>query len=380
MQKIDFKEYISRDRLVGLFLELVQIDSVSREERKLADRIISWARDLAIDIKEDDTGSKIGGNAGNLIFGLPGNSSQAGVLLSAHLDRVEPGRGIKPVLKGEYIESSGDTVLGGDDLIGVAAIMEACRILQEKGLEHRPFKVVFSVAEEVGLQGAKNLALEELAGLKYGFVFDSDGEIGSIIHRAPTQIKYNLKVRGKAAHAGMEPERGINAIKMASALISNLRTGRLDEETTANIGVIKGGMATNIVPDLVELEGEVRSHSLEKIKDYLEEMEELIERVSRKYKGSIDCAIEHLYDGFAISPENDIINFIDQVNKEIGVATSLVTGGGGSDANIFNQRGLVTLNLGVGMEKVHSTEERVKIANLELLLLLILNILTIKDN
>lgn len=132
MQKIDFKEYISRDRLVGLFLELVQIDSVSREERKLADRIISWARDLAIDIKEDDTGSKIGGNAGNLIFGLPGNSSQAGVLLSAHLDRVEPGRGIKPVLKGEYIESSGDTVLGGDDLIGVAAIMEACRILQEK--------------------------------------------------------------------------------------------------------------------------------------------------------------------------------------------------------------------------------------------------------
>ncbi|MFI5358474.1 MAG: M20/M25/M40 family metallo-hydrolase [Halanaerobiales bacterium] len=380
MQHDKLKELINREKTVELFLELVQIDSIPREERMLADRIIELAGTLGLDIKEDETAEKIDGNAGNLIISVPGDETQAAVLLSAHLDRVEPGKGIKPVIKGEYIESSGDTVLAGDDLIGVTAIMEAIRILKENQLEHRPFKVIFSVAEEIGLLGAKNLDPEELSGLKYGFVLDGDGEIGTIINQGPAQIKYNMEIRGRAAHAGMEPERGINAIKMASAIISRLKTGRIDEETTANIGVIKGGMATNIVPDLVELEGEVRSHSPEKITAYQEEMMKIIEEVSRKYQVNVSCDFQKLYDGFAISTEDDIIKFTEKINEEIGVESKFVKSGGGSDANIFNGLGLTTLNLGVGMENVHSREERVKIANLELMVLLVLKILTKKDS
>lgn len=380
MQKDGLRRLINRERTVDLFLELVQIDSVSKEERKLADRIIGLAASLNLDIREDGTAEKIGGDAGNLIISVPGDEGQAAILLSAHLDRVEPGRGIKPVIKGEYIESSGDTILGADDLIGVTAIMEAVRIIKENQLEHRPTKIIFSVAEEIGLLGAKNLEPEELKGLKYGFVLDGDGKIGTIINQGPGQIRYNMEIRGRAAHAGMEPERGINAIKMASAIISRLKTGRIDEETTANIGVIRGGMATNIVPDLVELEGEVRSHSQDKITAYQEEMMEIIEGVSRKYQADASCEFERLYDGFAISPGDGIIKFIEEVNRVIGVESFFMKSGGGSDANIFNAMGLPTLNLGVGMENVHSREERVKIDNLELMVFLVLKILTIKDS
>lgn len=370
---------INKRRLLNFFLEIVKVDSVSREERCLVDRIKKEIALPGLEFWEDNSAELIGGNAGNLIINIPGDKKGKGLLLSAHLDRVEPGRGIIPVIRGEYIESEGNTVLAGDDLIGVSAIIEAIKVLKENNLEHRSFRVIFTIAEEIGLLGAKHLDPEEYSNLEYGFVFDADGEIGSIINKAPVQYKFNVLISGKAAHAGMNPGRGINAIKIASLAISNMRLGQIDEETTANIGVIKGGRASNIVPDLVELEGEIRSHSEEKLLKQKEDMIEIIEQACKKFRGRASYDIEKLYDVFAISPESDIISNTERVYRKLNLKTSLVTGGGGSDANVYNSRGLTTLNLAVGMENVHSNDERVKIQNLYLITEFIINLLTIKE-
>ncbi|MFP4662150.1 MAG: M20/M25/M40 family metallo-hydrolase [Halanaerobiales bacterium] len=366
---------INKKRLLNLFLELVQIDSVSKEERTLADRIIREFDRLDLVVREDDAGNHIGGNAGNLIIDIEGEQSMPRFLLSAHLDRVEPGRGIEPVIKDGYVLTKGDTVLAGDDLIGVAAIIEVVKVLKENKVKHRPMKIVFTVAEEIGLLGAGELDIKELENVDYGFVFDVDGAVGTVVHQAPTQLKFNAVINGKAAHAGIEPSKGVDAIKIASMAISNMNLGQVDDETTANIGVIKGGRASNIVPDMVELEGEIRSHSDKLLIKQQKDMQELIERSCSKYGGMVDYDIEEIYSGFAIPPESDIIKIVEIIIEELGLDFVLSKSGGGSDANIFNNTGLISLNLGVGMENVHSTEERVKIDNLNLVAEFILKLL-----
>ncbi|MFW6022694.1 MAG: M20/M25/M40 family metallo-hydrolase [Halanaerobiaceae bacterium] len=367
---------INKDRLINLFMELVQIDSISKEERDMADRLIEIFKTLDLQAREDNAGEKIGGNAGNLIIDIPGDMSRSSVVLSAHMDRVEPGRGIKPVLDENYIKSDGTTILGGDDLIGVAAIIEAVRVLKENNLKHRPIKLILTVAEEIGLMGAKQVDVAEFEDMDFGLVFDVDGDIGTVVHKAPTQIKFNARINGKAAHAGINPSEGINAIKIASLSLSEMNLGQVDEETTANIGVIKGGIASNIVPDMVELEGEVRSHSYNKMVEQQNHMQNLIKRAVKKYGGSVSFDIDELYPGFAINPESDIIKYVEEIVEDMDLEFKLTVSGGGSDANIFNNNGFDTLNLGVGMEKVHSTQERVKIDNLVNLTSLIINVLT----
>lgn len=366
---------MNKELLIDFFIELVQIDSISKQEREMADRLIAEFNSMNIPVKEDEVGDIIKGNTGNIIAEIPGDKDYPSLLLSAHLDRVEPGKGIEPVINNEYIESKGNTVLAGDDLIGVAAIIEALKIIQEESIKHGTIKVIFSVAEELGLQGANNLNENELEGLDYGLVFDVDGEIGSVVHRAPSQIKFNAKIKGKAAHAGINPRAGINAIKISSVAISNMRLGQIDKETTANIGVIKGGKARNIVPELVELEGEARSHSEEKLNEQQQHMQDVIDRAVRKYAGQVEYDIKKLYQSFAIDSESDIIRLVKKAAKSLNLPFKLMVSGGGSDANVFNLRGLPTVNLGTGMEKVHSTEERVKIINLYRLVELILAII-----
>jgi len=366
---------VNKERLVSLFMELVQIDSVSRKERKMVDRIKEIFSGLGFSPVEDRAGKVFGGNAGNLIMDIPGQEGLPTLLLSAHLDRVEPGLGIKPVIKDGYIMSSGDTVLAGDDIIGVAAIIEAVRELQENKITHCPLKLVFTVAEEVGLLGAQELSIEEVKSIDYGLVFDVDGDIGTIVFKAPSQIKFNAVIRGKAAHAGINPGEGINAIKISSKAISDMKLGQVDEETTANIGVIRGGRAINIVPDLVELEGEVRSHRESSLENQVQHMQMVIDKAVCKYGGEVDYQIERLYSGFELPLESDIINLVKKSIIEMGLKPEFTASGGGSDANIYNERGLPTINLGVGMEKVHSTEERVKVKSLVELVELIIRII-----
>lgn len=369
---------VNKKRLIELFTDLVQIDSPSFKEREMADELKKMLKELGGQVKEDNTGEKIGGNAGNIIADFPGQEGYPHLLLSAHMDRVEPGQGIKPVIKGDYITSSGDTILGGDDIIGVVAILETIRILKDNGISHGPLKVIFSVAEEVGLKGAKNVDTTEILSADYGIVYDVDGEVGTIVYKAPSQVKINVKVKGRAAHAGMHPGEGINAIKIASKAISDMRLGQVDEETTANIGVIKGGKAINIIPDLVELEGEARSQREELLKKQVEHIKDVFKNSAEKYGGNIEFNVEHLYTRFELERDCAIIKLVAKSAEKLGLPVSYNISGGGSDANIYNEVGLPTVNLGTGMEKVHSTEERVKIDSL--VNLVKLNIKIIEDS
>lgn len=363
------------NRVIDLFLELVQIDSISLEEREMADRLIDELKSLGGEVYEDNTAEKIDGQAGNVVGYFKGNEDYLSILLSAHMDRVEPGKGIKPVIRGNYIYSSGDTVLGGDDIIGVSAILELIRRIKEEGIEHGNLKVVFSAAEELGLLGASGLDSGEISSLDIGIVLDVDGDVGTIVYKAPAQFKFNAVIKGKSAHAGMHPEDGINAIKISSKAISDIKLGQIDEETTANIGVINGGKAINIVPEIVELEGEVRSHSELKLEKQLKHMKKVINQAVEKYGGSVKYAIEKLYPGFELPLESDIIRLIQHSMQELRLPIKYMVSGGGSDANIFNRLGLPTVNLGVGMEKVHSNKETVCINNIIKLVELLIRVI-----
>ena len=354
---------INKEQLVDKFIELVEIDSISREERKMADRLKDELESLGCKVYEDKTGEKIDGNAGNLIAEFPGSDDYPVVLLSAHMDRVEPGKGVKAVIEDGYIKSAGDTVLGSDDIIGVTAILELLKNLKEKE-DHPTIKILFSVAEEVGLLGAKNLDPKAYEDVDYGIVLDVGGEIGTVVNEAPSKTKFNAVIKGEPAHAGTEPENGVNAIKIASHAISEMNLGRVAEETTSNIGVIRGGVASNIVPDLVELEGEVRSINHKKLKQQTSEMKEIIDKYVEKYKGEVDYDIDLTYRTFALNEDNDLVSIVKEAADKLELPFKLKSSGGGSDANIFNSQGLPTVNLGTGMEKVHSTDERVKIDNM----------------
>lgn len=355
---------VSRDRLAELFLELVQIDSVSRNERMLAEYLTSRLEELGFAVYEDEAGRAIGGSAGNLVAHLPGKVDGAGsILFCAHMDTVEPGRRVKPRVKDGVVYSSGETILGADDKAGIAAILEAVRVVQEKGVKYPPIEVVFTVAEEVGLLGSKNLDTGLLkSGM--GFVLDCDGSPGKIIVRAPSQDRIVARVHGRAAHAGINPEDGINAIQAASYGITCLRLGRIDDETTANIGVIRGGLATNIVPDRVDLEGETRSLVDAKRMAMTEEICRNLEEGVRRKGGRIEIAVETVYRAFKLDPDAPPVRLAMQAADQLGLKPYLEQSGGGSDANIFNAAGIPTANLACGMRKVHSTEECLELNDL----------------
>ncbi len=364
-----------KNRLINLFLELVMIDSLSLKERNIANRLKKELIGLGLSVKEDNTGVKINGHTGNIVATLEVEKDYPVLLFSAHMDRVEPGFGIKPYIENGYIKSEGDTILAGDDLIGVTVIVEVLRYIIENEIEHGGIIVIFSVAEEIGLLGAKNLEEEIYKKADYGFVLDVDGDIGTVVNRAASQMKIKAIIRGKSAHAGIEPDKGINAIKIASNAISKMRLGKIDEETTANIGVIKGGLASNIVPDFVELEGEARSLNNSKLNKQIESMKGIIQYYTNIYQGSVEFDVRYLYSNFNINIDSKIVKFINKSAADIGIKIKLLSSGGGSDANIFNNNGLKTLNLGTGMELVHSTEERVKVENIIKLAELLLSII-----
>lgn len=351
---------VNKDRMVKDFIELVQIDSLTRHERQMADALKGKLEAMGLFVHEDDTGSKIGGNAGNLICKVEGESRIAPVLLMAHMDTVVPGKGKRPVIDGDIIKSDGTTILGGDDLAGVVCILETIRVLKEENLRHGDIHVVFTVAEEGGLWGAKHLDYERI-NAKYGFVLDEGGPIGTVAVKAPSQNKIGMVIKGKAAHAGVEPEKGISAIQIAAEAVSNMKLGRIDEETTANVGIIHGGQATNIICDLVEIEAEARSHDANKLNVQTNHMKECVDKAAAKYGGSAEFKSELMYPAFRIEESDSIVDILKRAAMKSGVALKLEATGGGSDTNIVNGKGIKAVNLSVGMNKVHSVEEQISI-------------------
>src|ERR1044071_9523101 len=262
---------INQERIKNLLLELVQIDSRSRKGREVAQRIKQYCEEMGAQCEIDAAGEAVGGNTGNVIARFRGTLPDAQpVMMSATIDTVVPGEGVKPIVEGDIIRTDGTTVLGGDDKSGCAVIIEVIRCLQEQNIPHAPIEAIFSICEEVGLLGAKNVDVSKLK-CKYGIVFDSD-DPGFLFTKGPSSNHMEFRIHGLESHAGVAPEEGISAIKIASEGIANMNLGRIDPETTANIGHIEGGMATNIIPNLVVLKGEARSHSEDRSEEHTAHM------------------------------------------------------------------------------------------------------------
>jgi tripeptide aminopeptidase len=356
---------INQERIKNLLLELVQIDSHSRKEREVAERIKKYCEEMGAKVEIDDAGQKVGGNSGNVIARFPGTIPGAEtIMMSAHMDTVVPGEGVKPVVEGDIIRTDGMTVLGGDDKSGCAVIIETIRCLQENNVPHAPIEAVFSICEEVGLLGAKHVDVSKLKS-KYGIVFDSD-DPGFLFTKGPSANHMVWKIYGLESHAGVAPEEGISAIRIAAEAISEMKLGRIDEETTANIGVIEGGKATNITTNLVTLRGEARSHSDEKLEAQTRHMNECFEHAAAKYEVTVDgvttrgraeAHVTREYFAMDVPDTSRVVQLVYQAAQRLGHKVETLASGGGCDANIFNKRGIECANFGTGMRAIHTVKE-----------------------
>lgn len=362
---------IQEDRLVNEFIELIKIGSESKKEGKLCQLIEHKLIEIGAKVFKDKAGEQIGSDGSNIIAKIEGISNLPPILLNAHLDTVTPGENVHPIIENGIIKSDGTTILGADDKSGIAIILEVLRVLTL--VKHPPIEVVFTICEEIGLLGAKNLDYS-LIDSQYGYSLDT-GEIDVLTQGAPSHNRLLVKVYGVESHAGAAPERGISAIEVASRAIAKMRLGKIDDETTANIGKIKGGTATNIVAGYTEIEGEVRSHSEEKLEELTNHIIQMFREEARdsekviedkKLGARIEENITREYTKFFIPTESPIIQRVIKAGKQIGVDIQTKKGGGGSDANIFNERGIQTVLIGTGMQKVHTKQECIKIQDLVL--------------
>ena len=356
---------VNEKRLIESFMELVRIDSISREERNLADFLIEKLEDLGLEVIVDQAGEKVESNSGNIIARLRGNIKKATpIMFSAHMDTVVPGKNIKPVCDGEKIISDGKTILGADDKAAIAALFEVMHIIKENNIPYGDIEIVFSICEEIGLKGAKNLDISSL-NAQMGFVLDAGGQVGKIITTAPSQNSLEITIYGKSAHAGSNPEEGINAIQVAGFALSRMKLGRIDKETTANIGIISGGKATNIIPDEVTLKGEIRSRKEEKLEKYTERLKTIIEDTAQEFKAKAEVKINREYSCYNLSSDDRVVKISMKAVKNMGLSPELCPSGGGSDANIFNKKGFPSVVLAIGMEKVHTVDEYILVKNLK---------------
>lgn len=356
---------IDQTRMLAEFLELVRIPCSNRAEREVADIMKSRLTALGLVVMEDDAGTKIGGNCGNILAYLRGTVSDAPVLLlSAHMDCVEPCRGINPQVTADgVITSDGTTILGADDKSGIVSIMEALRVITENDVPHGDIQIIFTVAEENGGNGAKKMD-RSLLKADFGYVLDSSGEPGKIIIKTPGKNKLHVVIHGRAAHAGVSPEEGVNAIIVAGKALAELRDGRIDHETTANVGYITGGKTTNIVPDKVELMCEVRSRNPEKAAAQTKQIRETFERVAAANEARAEVTVTRSYESYVLNEESRLVTLAFQTAKSIGLTPRLEESGGGTDANFFNTCGIPTTALSTGMSKIHTTEEYIKVTDL----------------
>lgn len=358
---------VNRERLATTFTELCEISSPSRKEGAIAAWLKGKFAGLGADsISEDGSAAKTGSESGNLIIRFNGNQpEQEGLFFSCHMDTVEPANGVKVLRTGDIFTSKGETVLGGDDKSGIAAILELLALLKENKIPHPMIEVVITTCEEIGLLGAKHLDHKQLL-TKYGYALDSSG-IDHVIVGAPAANKISIEIKGLAAHAGLCPEAGINALALTAEALSTLHMGRLDDESTRNFGIIQGGVATNIVPEKIVIKGEVRSHSVDKLDRYTKEILNSFEKTVAKWQGdptvgdkrpSIKFDIVDDYPALSIADDTPVIKRIKKASKLAGKKLKYIVAGGGSDANILCGYDLPTAIIATGMNKVHTVDEQ----------------------
>jgi len=349
---------IDPQAVIDEFCALVRIDSPSRREGEVVHAIHDRLTEMGVLAEIDGAAKAVGGEVGNLIARVPGEPGAPTVLINAHVDTVEPGCGICPVVEGTRICSAGDTVLGADDKAGVTIILAALRHILDEELPHPPLEIVFTVAEEIGLCGAKALDYDALEA-RMGIVLDGGRTMGAITNAAPSAYRLAWEVTGAAAHAGVCPERGINAIRVAAEAIAEMPLGRLDHETTANIGVIAGGEATNIVPERVTVRGEARSHDEGKLEAQRDRMVGAFEAAAERHGAQVAAEVTRSYRSFHIARDEPILDYAWRAAEALAVRPQTERGGGGSDANIFNEHAIPSVIIATGPADVHTVNESV---------------------
>lgn len=350
-------------RIIERFMGYVRIDSETLNEGAFDDVIFNELEALGFEMYKDQAGEKIGSNGYNIYAYKKGTIPGESLIFSCHTDTVKPGIGIVPVVEDGIIKSASDTILASDDKAGIAAIMEAVTMIHESGEAHRDLEIIFTIAEEGGLRGAKNLEFDRLRSRK-AVILDSGGPVGNLVVSAPAQDKIYATFKGKPAHAGIEPEKGISAISVAAEAITNMKLLRIDEETTANIGSLVAESATNIVCPEAKMIAEARSLNNDKLRAQTAHMIACIEAAAAAYGTTAEVRVETMYEAFNIDSQDPFLLWLSDIMKDLGLTPALASTGGGSDANIFNQRGIQSINLGTGMTGAHTLEEHIKVSEL----------------
>ena len=352
--------------VVGLFTELAAIPSPPGSEREVADRVRAYLEDLGLEVSEDDAGARIDANAGNLLCQLEPTSENGGVpiFLCAHLDTVQPTGPLEPVVEDGVVRNAGGTILGADNKAAVAAMLEATRLILSENRPHAGIELLFTPKEEVGLQGAKAFDADRLLS-RVGFVYDHAAPIGEVMLGAPHARQIEVTMRGRAAHAGIAPEEGRSAIVAAARAIADFRLGRLDDDTTANVGLIQGGIAKNIVPERCMFSIDVRSHDDAKLADLVRELLETITFAAALEQCEAETTVEESYLGYRFTRGDLPVRLACAALEREGFQPRLGLGGGGADANIFNERGKQCVNIANGMAAIHTADEHIAVADLE---------------
>lgn len=348
----------------SIFLDLVKLSSPSKEENLVSEYIKKYlSKYPELQIEEDNTGEIIGGNSNNLIVTLFGKKRH--ILFDAHMDTVDPCEKVNPQINGDFITSDGTSVLGADDKSGIALMLELIDYLISEKIPHPTITFLFTVCEEKSLLGAKNLNSKYLENIDFAYILDGEGPIGTAIVKTPHGCKGNLKIIGKEAHAGVCPEEGINAFVLASEATSKLTMGRIDQDTTCNIGVAQGGTATNVVMGELNLQFEARSYEREKLEQLIEKVKLAFSETCLKHGGKFEESLRYGTPGYKLEEDSDILQPFKNACLKANVLCQGVSCGGGSNANVYEMRGTRAINLSTNMQNIHSVNEKIAIKDLE---------------
>jgi tripeptide aminopeptidase len=350
--------------VLDLFLELASIPSPSGEERATADRVQRYLRDCGLQPDEDDAGRRVGSTMGNLYAALEPTAEGEPLFLCAHLDTVPPTDAIEPVVEDGVVRNARPTILGADNKAAVAAMLEAARRVLAEGRPHAGIELLFTPKEEVGLLGAYAFDHTRLRA-KIGYVFDQAAPIGDVILGAPAAQQLEITFHGRASHAGMYPEEGRSAIAAAARAIVEMQLGRVDEDSTANVGMIDGGTAANIVPEWCRLIAEARSHDDRKLAELVQAMQDAVTFAAGVADCEVETQMQRSYRAYRFRRDDRAVALAAEALERCGVEPRYGLSGGAADANVFNERGLQCVNLANGMAEIHTPDEHIAVADLE---------------
>jgi tripeptide aminopeptidase len=345
---------------------MCRVNTPARHEKVLIDEVQPLLEELGLQCVRDTAHQHTGGDSGNLIATLPPTSSGSpSIFFSAHFDTVEPNPGAEIIIEDGIIRTDGTSILGADDKGGMAPILEAVRCVVEHNIPHGEVQLLLTVSEEIGLLGARYIDTSRITS-RLGFVLDTGPPVGSIVTSAPSQNTFDITITGRPAHAGFEPEKGISAIQCAAHAIERMKLGRIDEETTANVGVISGGLATNIVCPSLRMRAEARSRNAQKLAAQTEHMQQVLHSSAQRFGAGVDIQINHTYEAYHLHEDSEVIRMAWAAAERLGLSPQLKSAGGGSDANYFNRFGIPTTVLGTGMRNIHTHQECIAIQDLVL--------------